>query len=485
MANPIARAWAQVKTALVMRWSGYGAGWRSFSLGSTAYDYSSRVDGRTNAAAVACVRWLQRTFPEAPTQVMVRKSGGLEPDDTHPLAMLLSHPNGAYSGLHLWSATVADLTYTGNAYWLKLRNSAGGVVELWWVPSTMLEPKWPESGSVFIDHYDYTIDGKVTAVAPADVVHFRDGFDPNNIRKGLSPFAALAREIATDDEAANWTAGLLRNSATPGVLIAPDGDAAPDDAELLEVKNRFIQQFSGDHRGAPLVMRSATKITPLSWSPDNMNLKDIRRIPEERISAVIGVPAMVAGLGAGLDRSTFANFAEAREAAYESCLIPLQRLLAAEINNQLTPDFGDPARLYVHFDLSHVRVLQQDENDLHNRVREDVRAGVLTINEGRQMLGIEPLENSDRLLIPNVVTAMLPTDMGATPEPVAPPQPLALPAPKAHQHGEEKALGRPLPAATEADWTVGPELLDDVEQFIRETAGANGVALLNADTWNA
>ena len=108
-----------------------------------------------------------------------------------------------------------------------------------------------------------------------------------------------------------------------------------------------------------------------------MDLKALRRIPEERVTAVFGLPAIVAGLGAGLDRSTFANFKEAREAAYESNIIPTQRLLGAELKTQLLADFvGETDTWDLEFDLARVRVLQEDEDAKHTRARGDFAAGV-------------------------------------------------------------------------------------------------------------
>jgi phage portal protein BeeE len=125
-------------------------------------------------------------------------------------------------------------------------------------------------------------------------------------------------------------------------------------------------------------------------TPADMNLEAIRRIPEERISGLIGIPAIVAGLGAGLDRSTFANMAEAREHAYEGFIIPTQQLLAQDLNNQLLPDMGTPAAEYVAFDLTQVRVLQEDNNAKAKTIREDYNAGLLTLDEARAARGWKP-----------------------------------------------------------------------------------------------
>jgi HK97 family phage portal protein len=421
----------EAKAAGDMTFGRGGTRW-SAGIGSTEYDYRASVgDSRGNAAVMACVRWACRTFPEAPTVVETKAAKGWAQSDEHPLLSLLARPNQYYSGLHLWSATLADWMLTGNAYWVKRRTGQGRPVELWWIPSSMLEPAWPDNDpTVFIGWYDYTVEGQVTKFPVEDVVHYRDGFDPANIRKGLSGIAALLREIATDNEAANWTASMLRNVGVPSVVLSPDGDYEVDGDVAEESRDRWVARTTGDRRGGPIFMSGRTKVSVLSFSPEQMQMRDQRRIPEERVSAIFGTPAVVVGLGAGLDRSTFANMAEAREAAYESMLIPTQRLFAADMNTQLLPDFGDPARLRIGFDLGQVRVLQADQNALHERARGDLAGGLVTLNEGREMISLEPLPGKDGevYFIPTGVTVtpandLLPPEPEAVPAALAPGQP--------------------------------------------------------------
>jgi hypothetical protein len=100
-------------------------------------------------------------------------------------------------------------------------------------------------------------------------------------------------------------------------VISPDDtESVLDDPGANAIKANFRERFGGDNRGEPLVISGKVKVQVLSFSPQQMDLTALRRVPEERISGVTGVPAIVAGLGAGLDRSTFANFGEAREAGF-------------------------------------------------------------------------------------------------------------------------------------------------------------------------
>lgn len=376
-------------------------GW-SLKMPRTGFNYAAEVgDGTQNSIIMACLRWVRRTYPEAPLVLRTLDSeGDWEDCPRHPMLDLLDMPNPHYDGLLMQSALITELLLDGNAYLLKVRSAAGRVVQLWWAPGSLMEPKWPQDGSVYLSHYDYKPGGMPIRVEVADVVHFRDGLDPRNTRKGLSPLRSLLRELFTDDEAANFTASLLRNLGVPGVVISPkDGGAYAGD--LRETKKALTERFTGDRRGEPIVMGGPTDIAVFGFNPQQMLLRDLRRVPEERVSAVLGVPAVVAGLGAGLDRSTYANFAEAREAAYESGIIPLQRLVASALKRQLLPDFEqDISEFDVAYDLSNIRILQEDENTKAVRLNSLVSGGILTVGEARRDMGWPTDESHDLYLRP-------------------------------------------------------------------------------------
>ncbi len=348
---------------------------------------------------MACVGWIQRTYPEAP--VMVQKRGTDEewvsvPES--PVLGLLDNPNPYYDGLLLQSAFIADLVISGNAYLLKVRSGAGRPVQLWWTPSTLIEPAWPVDGSQFLSHYDYTPGGSQVRIETQDVVHFRLGIDPDNLRKGRSPLQSLLREVFTDDEAANMTATLLRNMGVPGLLISPEKDSSVSPQDADAVKAYVKERTTGDRRGEPLIIGAPTHVEAFGFNPQQMDMKSLRRIPEERISACLGIPAVVAGLGAGLDRSTYANMAEAREMAYESGIIPLQRIVGSQMKHQLLNEYVDDVDLVnwrVVYDLSEIRVLQEDEDKLSIRTVAQVQGGVCKVVDAQRILGLPEDETQD------------------------------------------------------------------------------------------
>lgn len=397
-------------------------GW-SMAWGGTGFSWEIN-DGRNSSVVMAPVQWLMRTFPEAPLAVDRLRGAAWEVQHDHPVTKLWSRPNPFTVGELMQQALVASLVFDGNGYLIKRRDDQMRVQELWWTPPDLMTPKWPQDGSTFISHYEYKPGGDAVVLPIEDVIHFRWGVDPENIRLGQSPLSSVFREIFSDEEAARMGAALMKNMGVPGLMIAPAGDQAIGDEDLEATEAAIMDKFTGDRRGQPFVAGSPTTITQFGFSPQQMDLRALRRVPEERVSGVLGIAAIVAGLGAGLDRSTFSNFAEAREASYEGCVIPLQRLMAAELFYQLMPDFE--ANLDVvraRFDLDEVRILLEDKNAATERKLKELNAGAIMLSEYRRETGRESDNTHDVYIRAFNLTDVRPDQLGVdvlTPVPVVP-----------------------------------------------------------------
>lgn len=382
-------------------------------------------DGSASSVVSAPLLWIGRNFPEAPPALWQKTGdsgeeerviGKGEHGGDHPMLELLERPNEYYAGSVFWMATVMDWHLSGNGYWIKLRDRGGRPRELWWIPSGLMTPIGDER--TFIDHYEYRIGTEKVNLPPSEVVHFRYGLDREDPRKGRSPLSALLQEVFTDQEAAEFTAALLGNMGVPGVVVSPAATGiTPSPGDVDATKEYLKGGFTGDRRGEPLVMSGPTRVEQFGFNPQQMQLREARRIPEERVSAVLGVPAIVAGLGAGLDRSTFSNFAEAREAAYQDNIIPGQRLVSEDVRFQLLPDF-EPDDYWGYrfgFDLSGVRVLQEDRNDLVKRLDVGIRGGWIQVAEGRRAVELEVSDADEIYLRPLAVVEVPAGEAGLSP----------------------------------------------------------------------
>lgn len=395
---------------------GGGSGWSWSPRSSMMFgrglpgerEYRSAVgDGSSNSICEATIMWIARNFPEADPVVLQTDPNNDIPQvlRSHPLAKKLRRPNyvygdtaTGYSGVLLWMGTMVSWNIDGNAYWLKRRTPSGALRELWYIPHFMIEPRGSiNDGGIYVDHYDYRgPDGTTIQLDPVrDVFHMRYGIDPDNPLKGRSPLRTAYRELFTDEKGAQTTAALLANLGVPGLVISPTKDAKtrPTDDEKNAIKARYQQSWGNDRIGEPIVMSSPTEVSQFGFNPEQLSLAALRDIPEERVTALLGVPAAVVGFGTGLQTAKVgATMSELRDQAFENCLIPTHRLAAGELDIQMLPEFVSSEDEYdrhaVAFDLSRSTALvdaTQKKATIHSTL---VRAMIEKRGEARGAMGM-------------------------------------------------------------------------------------------------
>jgi HK97 family phage portal protein len=370
-------------------------------LPGSRFDYVREAgDPRDNGAVAVCLGWIGDNFPEP--RLMVERAAGEGPPVPvagHALPRLVEDPNPYYDGDALLAATAMSYSAFGNAYWLKVRDRAGRVRELWFLPHEQVRPAWPEDGSEFLSHYVYRVEGREFSLPRRDVVHFRFGFDPRNPRLGLSRLWPVLREVVTDNQASTLMAALLRNMGIPGLLVTPTSeDAELDDGQAETLKRLVAQMTTGENAGRAIVPGVRVKVERLGLTPEELVFEKIRQLPEARICAALRIPAMVVGLSVGEHQRTYANLAVARRSAYEDCLVPMQRRFAAALNRQLLPELGDASRERVSWDYSRVAALQDDRTELFQQNTLGVQGGWMSRNEARVRVGLprRPIRSSPR-----------------------------------------------------------------------------------------
>ena len=390
---------------------------QSSSLDRSVYGYNTESgyfpssmlddigDGSNNSAVVACLNVLATSFAEPKIKICYEtEDGDVEAVKRHPVSLLLERPNPFTSGNLLAHYIVTSLSAHGDAFLYKNRNADGSVVELVPLMPDMVEVKGNEDQ--LITEFKYSPYGGLgsnsISLKTDDVVHIRNGIDPNNHRRGFAPLKSVLREILGDEAAGQYAAALLHNMAVPGVILSPKDDqmGGPSKEEAEAISAMYKQKFGGKNRGAPMILSGAMNVEVVSFSPDQMNLSELRKIPEERVSAVLGVPAILAGLGAGLDAATYNNTRELREFFTEQKLVPLWKAVASELTHQLLRVDYPADEYFAQYNLDDVRALSQDKDDVYKRMNTAVQGGWITVAEARKQAGLKTDETHDLYLRP-------------------------------------------------------------------------------------
>lgn len=380
--------------------------WSPSSYPDAAGDYwnplISTGSGSTttwNSAVFACLALKAKAFQEAPLRIFRFQGDGTEEwMDNHPFMELLAdpHPSLSQPEVNFWLSTCLDTA--GEAFLRKIRDGAGAVKQLWPLSPMTVTPETTEEDrrrGVFISHY-VVDDGKDSReeLPVEDVIHFRNGVDDTDHRRGMSPLRRLLREVASDDEATRFLEDLLANFAVASLAVTVPPGPVLTEEQAKQIRDRLREDYGGRsrNRGHVAVVANGATLSQVGFTPQQLDLKTAHYIPESRICAVLGVPAMLVGFSVGLEHTIYNNMEQAQEHLYEQTIIPLWRQVAATYTKQLLrPDYTPDRSIRLRYDLMDVRALQEDENEKWARLSVAVEKAWITKDEARAEVGLDPL----------------------------------------------------------------------------------------------
>jgi len=102
------------------------------------------------------------------------------------------------------------------------------------------------------------------------------------------------------------------------------------------------------------------------------------------------------------------NYGEARKSFYQETVLPLMDKLRDRLNVWLVPMFDE--RLELDYDKDQVEALQEDRDSLNTRVMAQWGAGVVTLNEVRNLLGLTEIDGGDYFNITTMNKAFVPEE---------------------------------------------------------------------------
>ncbi|MEM7000879.1 MAG: phage portal protein [Pseudomonadota bacterium] len=341
-------------------------------------------NGVEASVLMAVIQWLQRAVVE-PKFELVSPDGETVVTE-HPLLELLATPNKHYTLETLLQSYVYSYVMDGNNYWI-LVDGAGGPAEIWYAPHYLMEPDYQRDGSDFLSGWKYKPNGQLQYLEIEDVVHFRHGMNPDEPRLGLSPVHSALTEIWADGDAGRLSAYFLKNNGIPGLVLSPKNDGVLEDPE--GIKRDIIAKTTGANRGKPLVMMGATEVKEYGFSPQQLDMSAVRDVAEERVTALLGIPAAVVGFGAGLQQTKVgATMTELRKLAWMNGVVPILNCFVGSVNRTLTPRMAEGLLLRANYE--NVEALQEDRDAISDRTLKQYHGGLINKAEARQKIGQEP-----------------------------------------------------------------------------------------------
>lgn len=408
-----------------------------------AVNYRYELGRLDNCSLVMSVcNWTGINLAEAlPVVTKPDRKGVPQVELQHVASDLIRRPNP----FHIWAdycLVGAFSWWMGNWYMQKVRDAAGNVIELWYIPHFLIEPRWPndgrypevpasevEPGNTFLTHYQYNIPGRAAPVLirKSNMVHIKRGVNVDNPRVGVGVWDGVLQDLYGHDAVNRFSAAILRNMGKVGYVLSPKDEKVPGPTptEAAAMEERFVMKSTGENANRPMVLSGAMDVTRLGFSPEEMDLSELDKMPQAAIAGVTGIPAIVLQFPIGLEHGHYgAAYEQARQQGYENVIIPIQNHLSEDLTWQVLPELDTSKGARLTFDISKVRVLQEDRDALYKRETEALRGGGITINQFLTSIGKEPVPAGDIYLVPSMSMPMTveklvaaASDMTPKPEP--------------------------------------------------------------------
>ena len=360
----------------------------------------AREGYQQNAIVFRCVNEIANGAASIPFKVY---QGDMELEQ-HPLVTLLSRPNPTQAGVEYFQSLYSYLLLSGNSYAL-----ASAVNQL---PNELylLRPDRIEivpSETTVPKSYKYKLNNQTVANYEADpmtgqseVKHFKM-WNPLDDYLGLSPLMAAAVDLDVHNMIATHNVGLLTNGARPSgaIVFKPKDEMGArielTDAQRKQVSDDLGQRFTGQkNAGRPMLLEGDFDWKEMGMSPKDMDFLQQRHTAAKDIALCFGVPSQLIGIP---DSQTYANVQEARLALYEETIIPLARRVESDLNEWLAPSFGDNIR--IQYDVDAIPAMTERRKRIYENVVAAVREGIISRNEARERIGLEPISGGDEVFI--------------------------------------------------------------------------------------
>jgi HK97 family phage portal protein len=368
-----------------------------------SYGAFARNGYSRNELVYACIAEKAQSLPQSILRVY--PLGTNDPIDSHRLRALIETPNPLMGEFELFEMSVTYLDLAGITY-LMIERARDGLPAQLWPLRPDLVGVLPSARDPRVFSWVYRPDpGRphVQVVIPrSDMIAVRypnpNTDNPADRYFGHPPLRPAARAVSLDNAATDFVDRMLRNDATPTTLVTTAEEINQELVERLRAKWR--ERFTGSNRGSPAFLQKGMDVKVLGLNLKDLEFPDLRSVSESHICMVFGVPPILVGAKVGLDRSTFANYKEARTSFWDEALASLQRRFHNAFS-RLVPEFTGTGRqrIRLRWDNSEVRALQEAETDRWERATNALARGGITINDFRDTVGLKRVSGGDVFLV--------------------------------------------------------------------------------------
>jgi HK97 family phage portal protein len=311
--------------------------------------------------------------------------------EEHPLLDLLDKFNTTTTKTDGIYNTQSHKKLTGDAFWL-LAFNGNQITDVYLLQpdKVTLDLGDPNKGEPLVKGYKYSdqIDGNKVEeyYQPEEIIHFKKP-NPKNPYRGIGAVEAAADTIDSDNLANLTQKNFFKKGAITNFVLTTDGRISEE--QLRRLKADMKANNSGAQNAFEMMILSGgLKPASVGYSNRDLQLVDLLTWYRDKIMVTFGNTPAALGIVEDVNR---ANSESTLASWKRNSVKPDMDAIVNTLNEFLVPRFGK------NLVLGYVDPVPEDRTDDLAEATQLKNAGIISVNEARELLGYEAVTDGDSL----------------------------------------------------------------------------------------
>ena len=357
---------------------------KPYSNGSLFFSYYDNGTALGLSTVFAAVDIISNSIAELPIQVIEHKGDANDIlPDTNNITKLLN--TMSISKFIAMKQVIVDMLLYGNGYIYIRRDNQNTPIELIFLPHGTIQIEYtPQTGKLV---YLYSGNNKSipNTILPNNILHFYKNSIDGIHGKGILFYASRTIKIGNyTEEAAKDYFG--SGCSIKGILKFNDQVM---DVDKDEIRSNWNQVHGGSDGSGLAICDYNVDFVPVSQNARESQMIEARLFNVTEVARYFGISPV---LLQDLSHSSYSTIEASQLEFLTHTLLPYIAMIESEFNRKLGAE-------NIYIDLDEKYLMTSDKQAEANYIQTLVSCGVISVNEGRKMLGFGAIEGGDKHII--------------------------------------------------------------------------------------
>lgn len=357
---------------------------KPYSDGSLFFTYYDNGQALGLSTVFAAVDIISNSIAELPIQVIEQngEANTILPDTNNIITLFNTMSISKFIAM---KQVIVDMLLYGNGYIYIRRGTNNEPIELVFLPHGTITIEYTTINGKLVYLYSGGNKSIPNTILPKDILHFYKNSVDGIHGRGILQYANRTIKIGNyTEEAAKDYFG--SGCSIKGILKFNDQVI---DVDKEEIRSNWNQVHGGSNGSGLAICDYNVDFVPVSQNAKESQMIEARLFNVTEVARYFGISPV---LLQDLSHSSYSTIEASQLEFLTHTLLPYIAMIESELNRKLGAE-------NIYIDLDEKYLMTTDKQAEANYIQTLVSCGVISVNEGRKMLGFGAIEGGDKHII--------------------------------------------------------------------------------------